>query len=60
VWEYHSLTGQAVGALQSIVLAVITVMELQTVEKVICFLCSDIITGFLMLVELWKGLTVDP
>jgi hypothetical protein len=49
-----------VGALQSIVLAIITVMELQTVEKVICFLRSDTVAGFLMLVELWRGLTVDP
>jgi hypothetical protein len=41
---------------QSIVLVVITVMGLQTMEKGLCFLRPETAAGFLMLVELCKGL----
>jgi hypothetical protein len=44
----------------SIVLAVITMMRLQTVEKSICFLLPKTEAGFLILVELYKGLVVSP
>jgi hypothetical protein len=44
----------------SIVLVVITVMGLQTVEKVLCFLLPESVAGFLMLVELWKGFVETP
>jgi hypothetical protein len=43
----------------SIVLAIITVMGLQTVGKGLCFLLPKPVAGFLMLVELCKGFEVD-
>jgi hypothetical protein len=46
--------------LQSIVLAVITVMGLQTMEKGICSLLPETVVSFLKLVELWKCLVVLP
>jgi hypothetical protein len=42
------------------VLAVITAMGLQTVEKGLCFLLPESVAGIHMLVELWKGLIVTP
>jgi hypothetical protein len=39
---------------------VITVMRLKTVEKGICSLLRETVARFLELVELCKGLTVDP
>jgi hypothetical protein len=47
-------------SLQSIVLAVITAMGLHTVEKSLCFLYPESVAGFLMLMELCKGLAVCP
>jgi hypothetical protein len=44
------------ASLQSIVLAVIIAMWLQTVEKGICFIRPETVSGFLMLVEHCKGL----
>jgi hypothetical protein len=49
-------SGQA--SLHSILLAVITVMGLQTVEQGICFFRPKIVAGLLKLVELWKDLVV--
>jgi hypothetical protein len=43
-----------------IVLVVIPAMGLQIVKKSLCFLRPEIVAGFLMLVELCKGLAVDP
>jgi hypothetical protein len=45
----------------NIMLAVIIMMGLQTIEKSICFLLPESVSvaGFLMLVELCKGLLVD-
>jgi hypothetical protein len=48
------------ASLQSIVLVIITTTGLQTMEKSICFISSETVAGFLMLVELRKGLSVDP
>jgi hypothetical protein len=48
------------ASLQSIVLAVITAMGLQTMLKGLCFLRPGTIVGFLELVELCKGLVESP
>jgi hypothetical protein len=45
--------------LQSIVLAIITAIGLQIVEKGLCFLRPKTVASFLKLVELCKGFTVD-
>jgi hypothetical protein len=61
VWDNvfpKEASGEA--SLQSIVLAVITAMGLYTMEKGICFLRPKTIVDFLILVELCKGLAVDP
>jgi hypothetical protein len=44
------------GSQQSIMLAVFTAMELHIMEKGICYLRPKTVVGFLMLVELCKGL----
>jgi hypothetical protein len=61
VWDNpFSKEASREASLQSIVLAVITAMGLQTLEKILCFLCSESVAGFLMLMELCKGLAVCP
>jgi hypothetical protein len=45
-------------SLQSIVMAVITVMGIQTMEQGLCFLFPEIIAGFLKLAELSKSIVV--
>jgi hypothetical protein len=61
VWDNLFPKGASGEALlQSIVLAVIIAMGLQTVEKGICFLRPETVACFLMLVELYKGLAVCP
>jgi hypothetical protein len=47
-------------SLQSIVLAIITAMGLQTVQKFICTLLLETVAGFPKLLELCKGLVVSP
>jgi hypothetical protein len=41
-------------------LLLITMMGLQTVKKCLCFLLPKTVAGFLMLVELLKGLVETP
>jgi hypothetical protein len=47
-------------SLQSIVLALIAAMGLQNVEQDLCSLHPKTVAGSLKLVELGKGLGVDP
>jgi hypothetical protein len=60
VRDYLTRKVKREASLYSIVLAIITMMGLQTVEQGLCFLHLETIVGFLKLVKLCKCLAADP